>query len=118
MRAAQEHGFPYLIIGAGWWSARVEEYFGVDKTRRGGDPHEPAGRKNDPRIGRGASLPGLELSIVQLDDTMLKAINFLILIIWLVGFVNGHTLGGLLHLLLLLAVIVLYIQYLERHKPS
>jgi hypothetical protein len=76
--------------------------------------------KNDPRIGRGASLPGLELSIVQLDDTMLKAINFLILIIWLVGFVNGHTLGGLLHLLLLLllAVIVLYIQYLERHKPS
>ena len=47
---------------------------------------------------------------------MLSAICFLILLLWFAGVVTGLTLGGLLHLLLLLAVIVLYIQYLERHK--
>ena len=89
MRATQEHGFPYLIIGvglgllagllwaphagketrdelrrgadegldiltkeaekvgagAGRWFARVEEYFGGDKTRRCGGLHEPQGRQ-------------------------------------------------------------------------
>ena len=49
---------------------------------------------------------------------MLQAINLLILIIWFAGSVTGNTLGGLLHLLLLLALIVLYIQYLEKHTPS
>jgi uncharacterized protein DUF5670 len=49
---------------------------------------------------------------------MLTAICFLILIIWLAGVVTGYTIGGLLHLLLLEALIVLYIQFLERHKPS
>ena len=58
----------------------------------------------------------IQLSSVRLDDTMLKVINFLILTIWWAGFVTGHTLGGLIHLLLLLALIVFYIQYLERHK--
>ena len=47
---------------------------------------------------------------------MLEVIFFLIVIIWLAGFLTGHTLGGLIHLLLLLALIVLYIQFLERHK--
>ncbi len=60
----------------------------------------------------------IEISLAQLDGTMLSAICFLILMLWLAGVVTGHTLGGLLHLLLLLAVIVLYIQYLERHRPS
>ncbi|HEX6770203.1 MAG TPA: DUF5670 family protein [Candidatus Binatia bacterium] len=41
------------------------------------------------------------------------AIFFLILLIWLAGVATGYTLGGLLHLLLLQALIVLYIQFLE-----
>ena len=51
-----------------------------------------------------------------LERLMLEVIFLLIVIIWLAGFLTGHTLGGLIHLLLLLALIVLYIQFLERHK--
>jgi ABC-type uncharacterized transport system permease subunit len=49
---------------------------------------------------------------------MLMAIFFLILLIWLAGVVTGHTLGGLLHLLLLQALIVLYLKFLEAHTRS
>jgi hypothetical protein len=49
---------------------------------------------------------------------MLMAIFFLILLIWLAGVLTGYTLGGLLHLLLLQALIVLYLRYLEAHTRS
>ena len=49
---------------------------------------------------------------------MLMAIFFLILLIWLAGVVTGYTLGGFLHLLLLQALIVLYLRFLEAHTRS
>lgn len=49
---------------------------------------------------------------------MLMAIFFLILLVWLAGVVTGHTLGGYLHLLLLQALIVLYLRFLEAHTRS
>ena len=49
---------------------------------------------------------------------MLMAIFFLILLIWLAGVLTGHTLGGLLHLLLLQALIILYLRFLEGHTRS
>jgi hypothetical protein len=49
---------------------------------------------------------------------MLMTIFFVVLIIWLAGMVTAYTLGGLIHLLLLLALIVLFIEFLERRNPS
>lgn len=49
---------------------------------------------------------------------MFSTIYCFILIVWLVGVITGYTLGGLIHLLLLQAAMVLYIRFLERHKPS
>lgn len=49
---------------------------------------------------------------------MLMAIFFVILLIWLAGVFTGHTLGGYLHLLLLEALIVLYLRFLEAHTRS
>jgi hypothetical protein len=40
----------------------------------------------------------------------------IILMIWLMGMVTAYTLGGLIHLFLLLALIVLLIDFLERRK--
>jgi len=45
---------------------------------------------------------------------MLITIFFVVLILWLVGVVTAYTLGGMIHLLLLLALIVLFIEFLER----
>ena len=47
---------------------------------------------------------------------MLITIAFVILILWLAGVVTAYTLGGLIHLLLLLAFAVLFIEFLERRK--
>jgi len=48
---------------------------------------------------------------------MLRAIYCFILTVWLAGIVTGHTLGGLLHLLLLQALIVVYVEFLELRQP-
>ncbi|HEX2931481.1 MAG TPA: lmo0937 family membrane protein [Candidatus Binatia bacterium] len=47
---------------------------------------------------------------------MMRAILFIILILWMFGVVTDYTLGGLIHLLLLLAAIVLFIDLIDRRK--
>lgn len=47
---------------------------------------------------------------------MLVTIFFVVLIIWLLGMITAYTLGGLIHLFLLLALIVLLVEFLERRK--
>lgn len=47
---------------------------------------------------------------------MLWFIFALLLILWLLGMVSAYTLGGLLHLLLVVAVIVLIINLLSGRR--
>lgn len=47
---------------------------------------------------------------------MLLAIFFIVLLMWCIGVITAYTLGGLIHLLLLLAAIILLIEYLDRRK--
>jgi hypothetical protein len=49
---------------------------------------------------------------------MLLTISVVVLIIWLAGMVTANTLGGLIHLFLLLGLIALFVEFLERHGPS
>jgi hypothetical protein len=41
---------------------------------------------------------------------MLWTIFVILLVLWLVGLVTSHTMGGLIHLLLVVAVVVLIIR--------
>ena len=47
---------------------------------------------------------------------MMLVIFFIVIIVWAVGLITAYTLGGLIHLLLLLALIILLIEFLERRK--
>jgi uncharacterized protein DUF5670 len=47
---------------------------------------------------------------------MLLTIFAFVLLLWLTGILMAYTLGGLIHLLLLLAAIILLIEFLERRK--
>ena len=47
---------------------------------------------------------------------MLIAIFVLVVLLWLVAVLMAYTLGGLIHLLLLLAAVIMLIEYLERRK--
>jgi hypothetical protein len=47
---------------------------------------------------------------------MMRTILIIVLILWLLGIITSYTLGGLIHLLLLLAAIILFIDVLDRRN--
>jgi len=48
---------------------------------------------------------------------MLMTIAVLLLIMWLLGMVSTYTMGGFIHLLLLLAVAVVLIRVIQGRRP-
>lgn len=48
---------------------------------------------------------------------MLWTIFVLLLILWLVGVVSSYTLGGFIHLLLILAIAVVLIRVIQGRNP-
>jgi hypothetical protein len=48
---------------------------------------------------------------------MLWTIFVILLILWLVGIVSSYTLGGFIHLLLVIALVVLLINLISDRRP-
>lgn len=48
---------------------------------------------------------------------VLWTIFVILLVLWLVGVVSSYTLGGFIHLLLVLALVVLLIQLISGRRP-
>jgi len=48
---------------------------------------------------------------------MLWTIFVILLVLWLLGMVSSYTLGGFVHLLLVLAIIVMVIRLLQGRSP-
>jgi len=48
---------------------------------------------------------------------MLWTIAVILLVLWAVGMVSSYTLGGFIHLLLLLAIIVVLIRVIQGRSP-
>jgi hypothetical protein len=51
------------------------------------------------------------------EDTMLNTILILLVVLWLLGMVSSYTLGGFLHLLLVLAVAMVLIRVIQGRNP-
>ena len=47
---------------------------------------------------------------------MLWTIFVILLILWLLGLVSGYTLGGVIHILLVIALIVLVVRLIQGRK--
>ncbi len=52
------------------------------------------------------------------SEKMLWTLFVILLVLWLVGVVSSYTLGGFIHLLLVLAVIALIFQLLTGRRPA
>lgn len=50
-------------------------------------------------------------------QTMLWTIFVILLILWLVGVVSSYTIGGFIHLLLVIALVVLLINIISGRRP-
>lgn len=48
---------------------------------------------------------------------MLMFIFVLLLVLWLLGMISTYTLGGYIHLLLIIAVVVLLIRIIQGRRP-
>jgi len=47
---------------------------------------------------------------------MLYTIAVILLVLWLIGLVTSYTLGGVLHLLLLIAIVVVIVQLVRGRR--
>jgi uncharacterized membrane protein YfcA len=50
-------------------------------------------------------------------NLMLWTIFVILLILWLLGLVSSYTLGGFIHILLVIAIVVLIIQLISGRRP-
>ena len=47
---------------------------------------------------------------------MLWTIAVILLVLWLLGLVSGYTMGGVIHVLLVIAVVVVVIQFIQGRR--
>jgi len=55
-------------------------------------------------------------SVVRKESNMLWTICVILLILWLLGLVSGYTMGGVIHILLVIAIVVVLIRVLQGRK--
>jgi hypothetical protein len=48
---------------------------------------------------------------------MLWTIAVIMLILWALGLVSGHTIGGFIHVLIVIALVVVLLRIIKGHKP-
>ena len=55
-------------------------------------------------------------SVVRKESNMLWTICVILFILWLLGFLGGYTGGGLIHILLVIAIVVVLIRVIQGRK--
>ena len=51
------------------------------------------------------------------EVAMLWTIFVILVILWLLGLVSGHTIGGFIHVLLVIAIVVVLIRIIQGRRP-
>jgi len=64
---------------------------------------------------RRANLPCVRIPDKE-EDSMLWTICVVLILLWLLGIVTSYTMGGLIHLLLVIAIIVVLIRVIQGRK--
>lgn len=48
---------------------------------------------------------------------MLETIAIVLAVLWVIGLVSSHTMGGFIHILLVLAIIIVLVRVIQGRKP-
>jgi len=48
---------------------------------------------------------------------MLETIAVLLIVFWLLGYVSSYTIGGFIHILLVVAIVVIVIRVIQGRRP-
>lgn len=73
--------------------------------------------QNRPRIGSGAFLIGGIRIQPRKDINMLYTIAVVLIILWLLGLVTSYTMGGFIHVLLVIAIVVVLLRVISGRRP-
>jgi hypothetical protein len=57
------------------------------------------------------------LSFITQEKNMLYTIAVILLILWLLGLVSSYTIGGFIHVLLVIAIVIILIRIISGNKP-
>jgi hypothetical protein len=52
-----------------------------------------------------------------LERFMLMTIVVILLVLWLLGMVSAYTMGGLIHILLVIAIVIVLVRVIQGRKP-
>lgn len=55
---------------------------------------------------------------VRKENYMWYTIAFVLLVLWLLGLVSGYAMGGFIHLLLAVAVVMVLVRLITGRKPA
>ena len=59
----------------------------------------------------------MRMGEAQLAPSMLETIAIVLVVLWLLGLVSSYTMGGFIHVLLVLALITILIRVLRGNPP-
>jgi len=54
---------------------------------------------------------------LERKNIMLETLVVVLLALWLLGFVTSYTLGGLIHILLVIAIVVVLVRVIQGRNP-
>lgn len=54
---------------------------------------------------------------VYREDFMIWAIAMVLIVLWLLGLVSAYTMGGFIHILLVVAIIMILVRLIEGRRP-
>jgi hypothetical protein len=58
----------------------------------------------------------LERTILERRDLMLWTIALILIILWLLGLVTSYTIGGFIHILLVVAIIIVLVRVIQGRR--
>ena len=51
-----------------------------------------------------------------MEDNMLWTIAVVMVVLWLLGLISGYTMGGIIHILLVIAIVVVLIRIIQGRR--
>ncbi|HEY6191418.1 MAG TPA: lmo0937 family membrane protein [Bacteroidota bacterium] len=48
---------------------------------------------------------------------MLYTIAFVLIVLWLLGFISSYTMGGFIHILLVIAIVIVLVRVIQGRNP-
>ena len=54
--------------------------------------------------------------VIEMENNMLEIIAGVLVVLWILGFVTAHTIGGFIHILLVIAIVMILIRIIRGKK--